>query len=137
MAARSDWDINRERGENVEKLYRHFKTFAFSDTTEVKCDDKCWQTGNVYIEYECLHSDQLWHASGIRVTKAERWCIYVLPTFIVMPTRALRVLAEAAIADGRTGKMDLQPNPTRGAIIPVGKLIVDLAGKYNAPIERT
>lgn len=92
---------------------------------EVKTDQRIANTGNVYIEYECLRRDG-WFPSGIATTKALVWA-FVLPAnvLIAAPVENVRDIARN---HWRTYRKDCVrgSHPTRGVAIPVGEFVRDL-----------
>jgi hypothetical protein len=102
---------------------------------EVKRDEKVEQTGNVYLELECLKRGA-YVPSGIATSKAEFWA-FVLPrnVLIVAPTESVRALA--ARYSNRASECNRGSHPTKGVTIPVGLFVQELHRYIASPKEAT
>ncbi len=91
---------------------------------EVKGDDAAARTHNHYAEYMQRGRGGRWRDSGIRVTRSDYWAV-ALPdgTVALVPTAKMRRLVERAIQEGHTVTMSRGDNPTRGALVPLAKLV--------------
>jgi hypothetical protein len=86
--AREGFDIDLRDGECSERSLEHIIRFG---TVEVKRDEKCRQTGNIFIEFS-----QKGRPSGIAVTTADFWAIeFADDCYVLIPTRKLKALARS------------------------------------------
>lgn len=120
------WDFTAAEGDQGELFARWAeKGLRSGASLEVKTDNASWQTGNVYIEYECRVSGQ-WVPSGIdaRHTRAEIWAqVIVGPAVIFAPTEYVRWVAEH---EGQRRELLEGGNPTRGYVIPIPRFMASL-----------
>lgn len=88
-------------------------------TVEVKADERAESTGNHYVELSCKG-----RPSGIRITQAAYWSV-ALPdgTVVMVPTEKVRRLADKAEEQGHVAHMDRGSHPTRGALVPLARLV--------------
>lgn len=133
-----DWDLDFSYGKEGEERAEAIIQGMISGTTEVKRDRKFHNTGNIYVEYECLRADG-WSQSGIRTSQADNW------TFILGNSNiAISVQTEdlKLLFDYYYGILPrVCPNgshPTKGVAIPVEAIIhyaetgqIGLNEKYN------
>jgi hypothetical protein len=122
------WDFTAAQGDQGELFARWAADGLRSGASlEVKTDNASWQTGNVYIEYECLVSGQ-WVASGIdaKHTQSEVWAhVVVGPTVIFAPTEYVRYVAKQ---QGKPMRLDEGSHPTRGYVVPIPAFVAALVG---------
>jgi len=128
MTYAPDFDVDRARGEEAERLFRKLRSGILVGTTEVKRDDRAANTGNFYVELECQRADG-WHDSGLRTTKANGWCIVAWPIVVAMPVWILRQVIEGCQpAACRRGS-----HPTRGVLVPLNSILIRALEVANAP----
>jgi len=91
---------------------------------EVKADHVAERTHNHYAEYRQRGRNGRWRDSGVRTTQSDYWTV-ALPdgTAIMVPITKMRRLVARAIAQGHTVTMMRGDNPTRGALVPLSKLM--------------
>ena len=108
-----DFAIGREGEENVLNLLEGIRL----GTVEVKTDVRAADTGNLYLEYECLGKP-----SGIQTSKADAWA-FVLGNggFVnIVPTDVLRYLYTQLVGHKKyCREMARGARPTRGVLIPL------------------
>jgi hypothetical protein len=120
-----DFDIDLERGQIQEQLVRRLISNDPGHlTVEVKGDYRAQSTLNHYVEVQQRGRDGAWRDSGVRTTKADYWNVALADSTVIMvPTPKVRALAEAAMDAGNWREMDRGDNPTRGALVPLSKLV--------------
>jgi len=120
------FDIDYERGRQGELLVAGLIEALKTERVEVKRDDVCSRTGNVYVEYQCLRGGA-WRRSGIATTQAETWA-FVLAGGEVVVALATSSLLEVARRYWRKGQRYRRQetdgsHPTKGVVIPIGDLV--------------
>jgi hypothetical protein len=77
-----------------------------------------------FAEYKQRGRNGRWRDSGVRTTASDYWTV-ALPdgTAVMVPIAKMRRLVERAIDVGHTVTMTRGDNPTRGALIPLSKLV--------------
>jgi hypothetical protein len=120
MGSREQFDVTLEFGQSRENA---LKDLFYNCTVEVKSDQMCRRTGNVFIEYA-----QQGKPSGIMVTKADYWAIeFDDDCWLFERTARLRRIARE-VAEERKSK-GLKPgtpggdNNNVGVLIPVERLV--------------
>lgn len=113
--ARSGFDIDLLDGEAREAAFRDVLLKRY---VEHKADERCRETGNVFIEFR-----QKGRPSGLAVTEADYWAIEYAPDCrVVLPTAVLReVCQEIALSKGyvRGGDGDNYD----GVLVPIERLV--------------
>jgi hypothetical protein len=121
-----DFDIDYQAGAQAELFVADIidSLTKSGARVEVKRDAKVEQTGNVYLELECLKRGT-YVPSGLATTKAEFWA-FVLPknVLIVAPTESVRGLA--ARYSNRARECVRGSHPTKGVAIGVGLFVQEL-----------
>jgi hypothetical protein len=119
------FDLDLQRGKVQETLVRRLvSNDADHLAVEVKGDYRAATSGNHYVEIEQQGRNGRWRDSGIRTTEADYWAVALSDgTVVFVPTPKVRALAEAAIDAGNWREMDRGDNPTRGALVPLSKLV--------------
>lgn len=119
-----DFDIDLAHGQQAEMFVSDIIAALRDQTAEVKRDDRAAQTGNVYIEYECLRGGE-WQPSGISTTKALVWVFVLGGLALAAPTATV---AEVARRHYPTSRRELTrgSHPTRGVVIPLDRYISEL-----------
>lgn len=124
------WDETARDGDQGQLFARWAANGLRSGASmEVKTDNVSWQTGNVFIEFECKICRQ-WVRSGIdsRHTQAEIWAhIIIGPVILFAPTAYVRWVAE------KQGKVIELPearsrHPTRGYVMGIADFVDALVG---------
>lgn len=127
---RKEWDETWLDGDQGELFARWAQNGIRSGATvEVKTDNVSWQTGNVFIEFECKICGQ-WVASGIdaRHTQAELWAhVIVGPVILFAPTEYVRWVAEKQGSVIELPKARSR-NPTRGYVMGIPDFVKALVG---------
>lgn len=119
-----DFDLDMEVGRQGEIFTRDIAKAVAEGRVEVKTDERCEQTGNVYIEFACKKRGQ-WYPSGITATKAEAW-VFVLgrrSMLVAFPVWLLRRLYDRARANEFKTRCTRGSHPTQGVIIPLNLLL--------------
>lgn len=113
--ARAGFDLDLRHG--VEREQALARVLGL-DTVEVKCDEKCRDTGNLFIEVR-----QRSGYSGISTTTATHWAIEVFEgVYILITTAYLKRLVKLAhAARGSVAGGDY--NRQRGVLVPVAWLV--------------
>src|SRR5262249_22689103 len=114
-----DWDIDKARGDEAEELFRRLRSDILSGTVEVKRDDKAHETGNLFVETECLGSDGRWRPSGLATTKASTYVFVAWPLLLALPTLVLMGMVGP---DLRRASCTTGSNPTRGVLLPLSEV---------------
>lgn len=117
-----DYQVGHQAELWVQDIIRALKT----ERVEVKYDARLEQTGNVFVEYQCLHDGQNWVPSGIAVTDAEFW-VFVLHqsiSCVIVRTHELKIAVRRLWRQPR----NLVPcnrgsHPTRGVKVPLAWLL--------------
>lgn len=132
MTRQPNWDIDRERGEKAEDLFRALRNGILVGTTEVKRDDRAAETGNVYIETECQRFDG-WHPSGLNDPdlKATAWAIVCWPVIVALPVWILRQVIEGA----QPAACAVGSHPTRGVVVRLSEFLPRAIAVANTPID--
>lgn len=120
-----EFDIDLRFGRDGERLTAAFLQGFLDGTVEVKNDGRAAETGNVYIETDCLRRDG-WNPSGIRTTKATYWALVVGEAVVLgIPTDVLRNVVQRALDPKlRMGREEKDgSHPTRGVAIPLNLLL--------------
>lgn len=122
----SDFDIDLRKGvlaENeLEALWRE------NGRVEVKKDFQWQKTGNVYIEHTQWKYSEGWVPSGISITKCDYWA-FVLPVgnntpiIKMYPIKLLKAICPTL----RQVEMNVEPNPTKGYLLPLPDAVVEIA----------
>lgn len=118
------YDIDYEAGRQGEFFVVDIIEALTSERVEVKTDLMSQETGNVYVEYECLKRGK-YVPSGIAVTEAPLW-VFVLECgelAVVISTSRLKELAGDAYRNGRKRECKKGSHPTRGVVIPLTMLV--------------
>lgn len=124
------WDETARDGDQGELFARWAANGLRSGASvEVKTDNASWQTGRIFIEFECKVSGQ-WVPSGIdpRHTRAEIWAhVIVGPVVLFAPIEYVRWVAE------KHGQVKELPkrrstHPTRGYVMPIADFVEALVG---------
>jgi len=113
--ARKGWDIDLKDGIERENA---FATIMKHSLVEHKSDEKCKDTGNIYIEVMCSNKK-----SGISISTAEFWAIEFLPErWLIIRTEELKPYVNKAFKLGLIvcGGDD---NKTIGALVPINWLL--------------
>jgi hypothetical protein len=93
-------------------------------TIEVKADYVAERTGNHFAEYAQRGRNGRWRDSGVRTTESDYWTVALADgTAVMVPIAKMRRLVERAIDAGHTVTMTRGDNPTRGALVPLAKLV--------------
>ncbi len=121
------FDIDFQDGYNgelfAENAVRAIKT---GGSIEIKNDLLCADTGNVYIEFECLQNAQ-WRPSGIdaRSTRSVVWCHIVNTEFVIFAST--KHVRHIALTKGQDKQCIRGSHPTKGKVIPLTVLTRELA----------
>jgi hypothetical protein len=120
MQANPDFDLDLKRGQLKESLARRLLTNDDDRlTVEVKGDFIALRTHNHYVEFECRG-----HPSGIDVTQADFWFVALEDSTVIgVPVEKVRRLVKEAISSGHVAEMTQGCHPTRGALIPLSRLV--------------
>jgi hypothetical protein len=117
-----DFDIDMAVGAQAELFVANMmESLGVRGSVEVKYDAQYLNTGNVYLEYQCLRKGK-WKPSGIASTKADFWAFVLgMDTFCFFI--ATETLKEAGrerwkYPKARVG-LDRGSHPTKGVILPV------------------
>jgi len=112
--------LDLSRGEVKEELVRRLLTrHADALSVEVKGDYVAQRTHNHYVEFEARG-----RPSGIDVTEAAYWAVALDDgTVILAPTDKVSRLVDGAIEDGDVSFMNRGSHPTKGALIPLSRLV--------------
>lgn len=125
-----EWDEAWEEGDQGELFARWaYNGLRSGAAMEIKTDNRSWQTGNMFIEFECWVCGR-WDPSGIdaRHTKAEIWAFVIAgPCVLFAPTEYVRWVAK------KIGKVKELPkarskHPTRGYVVPIADFMEALIG---------
>lgn len=113
--AREGWDADILYGKAQEDAFAHV---LFRSRYELKSDDKCRDTGYVFVEYE-----QKGRPSGIQTTESDWWVErFDVDCYVILPTERMKQLVRRAIREGRV-KMGGDHNRYKGALVPVTWLV--------------
>jgi hypothetical protein len=117
--ARSGFDIDLRDGKAAEKSLAHMLfNSAAGHLIEVKSDELCRKTGNLFIEFK-----QKGRPSGIATTEAHYWAFqYDKNCWLIVPTERLKGQARNAYAQGlitRGGDFDQY----EGVLLPIEWLV--------------
>lgn len=123
-----DFDIDFRRGQQGELFVQRIIQGIKDGTTEVKRDDRAAETGNLYIETECLRQD-VYCSSGISETRAEIYAFVVGDLMLAVPTPMLRQILPSL----RRASCDRGNHPTRGYLLPLGTLIGMMRQRAKSP----
>lgn len=118
-----DFDIDLAVGAQAELFVANLiDSLATRGTVEVKYDAKYLDTGNVYVEYQCMKHG-VWRNSGISTTKAAFWAFVLgMDTFcFVIATDTLRDAVKERWQSGRR-ELTRGSHPTKGVVLPVSWL---------------
>jgi hypothetical protein len=85
----------------------------------VKRDDKADETGNLYVEIECLGADGRWRASGLATTQASTYVFVAWPSLLALPTLVLKGMIRP---DLKRASCTAGSNPTRGVLLPLAEV---------------
>lgn len=119
------WDIDSRDGRQSEMWVKSIREALANGDVEVKTDFKYAETGNIYVEHECLRRGK-WVPSGIDVTESGVWvfvlaqeeCAYTISTDLLRHvSRRMRQHA---------GNIRNQPrgsHPTRGVAPKLSHLL--------------
>lgn len=125
------WDIDKARGEKAEALVMRMRSAIASGTLEVKCDDRAGDTGNVYVERQCLTAEG-WKPSGIDDpgSRAAGWVWVLLDMRVIfwMPKWLMRNLADEY---GKPSACPYGTHPTRGVLVPLDCLMSGARAALN------
>lgn len=127
------WDIDYESGRQAEIWVSDLRESLLSDSIEVKHDRKSADTGNIYLEYECLKRGK-WCKSGIAVSTARLWVfVLVKDEFaIVITTERLKALARNSYKNVKRRKEERDgSHPTKGVVIPISELVVSILREHR------
>lgn len=113
-----DWDHDFRRGQQGELFVAEIVRGLKDGTVETKTDDRAIDTGNLYIEAECLRQGE-YRPSGINDTKAEVWMFVIGSFAVTVPTVHLRRWADRC----RKASCDAGSHPTRGYLLSLNQLI--------------
>lgn len=118
----SHFDIDLKRGAQAELFVKDIQKMLASGTgeIEVKADERCLDTGNFYIEYECQGRDGKWRKSGICVTKAKILAITLgpFPCVVYISVEWMLRACKLAWKDTRNRKMmQYGENWTKGVLV--------------------
>jgi hypothetical protein len=119
------WDHDLNRGRVKEDLVRRLVTTDPDRLTiEVKADHIAERTHNHYAEYRQRGRNGRWRDSGVLTTESDYWTV-ALPdgTAVMVPIAKMRRLVERAIEEGHIVIMSRGDNPTKGALIPLSRLV--------------
>jgi len=127
-----DFDVDLAYGQQAEILVLEIMESIQKGLTEVKRDARWVDTGNVYIEYECLRGNGKEVKSGLAATKALLFGFVLADTecLIILPTATLKEYASQLLRKGhqwnpkkKNPYMAEETNgshPTRGVKAPLG-----------------
>lgn len=118
------FDIDYERGSQGEMFTRSIIDAMARDRVEVKQDGRIRETGNVYLEYECLRRGK-YVPSGLATSEAECW-VFVIEggdVLIAIPTEKLKELGRAAFKAGNVRECVVGSHPTKGVVVTVADLL--------------
>ena len=115
--ARSGFDLDLRHGVEREDALAKVLTL---DTVEVKCDERCRDTGNLFIEVRQRGGAK---PSGLSVTTASHWAIEVYAgVYVLVTTAYLKRLVK--LAHHRFGtKQGGDFNRQVGVLVPVAWLV--------------
>lgn len=119
------FDIDAEYGRQGELFVSSIIDSLAKGSVEVKRDSRFANTGNIFVEYECLRQGS-WMKSGIATSEADTW-VYVLgdsQVVIAMPREVLKELALEMWRNPRNRREEKDgSHPAKGVIIPLHKLV--------------
>ena len=113
----SDFDLDLKAGQLGESAVA---SLLGIDTVEVKRDFKWFETGNLFIEFECYSiTERGYVPSGIAITKSTHWAFDLGDTVIVTPTEYIKDMIEEMKANSSILDVsnNTPPNPSRGYLI--------------------
>lgn len=125
------WDIDWKRGEQGELWVSDIREAFAKDAIEVKSDYVAAQTGNIYIEYECLRQGK-WKPSGIATTESPVYAIAIdRKMLLVLATDFLKAVAKTEFKRNPSAKREMLrgSHPTRGIVVPISSLVSGLKDK--------
>ncbi len=129
-----NFDIDYEIGRQGELYVARVIDSLRSGAIEVKTDDKAAQTGNAYLEVQCLYRGE-WKRSGIAATQSDIWCHVVSEEVIVIaPTHRVRALARYYWGTRYQKDCKRGSHPTKGVVIPLRTFIERLV--HGVPDEQ-
>lgn len=116
------FDIDYKFGEQGELFVTKIIESLGTGRVEVKNDARFSDTGNVYVECQCLRRGK-WHPSGIATTDAEFW-VFVLAndtTCVAVTTEYLKSASRAVWQNNpdRRKECPRGSHPTRGVAMSV------------------
>lgn len=114
-----DWEIGRQGEMFCEDI---LKSLLSGASYETKHDLRAADTGNIYVEYECLRGGT-WQPSGLQTTEAECWqFVFGGISALVVPTFVLKALSRRAWREGLRVECPRGSHPTRGVRIPLASI---------------
>jgi len=115
---RAGFDIDLRFGQEREGAFG--KLLASSgDSVEIKSDQKCRRTGNLFVEYE-----QKGRPSGVSTTTASFWAFeFDDDCWVVVPTERLRLVARQAYRDESRRVLGGDFNRYRGVLVRIADLV--------------
>ncbi|CAB4155812.1 hypothetical protein UFOVP660_26 [uncultured Caudovirales phage] len=122
----SDFDKDLRTGQlaedELESLFRE------KGRIEVKTDFQWQRTGNVYIEHTQWTRSGGWKPSGISITKADYWAFVLpkgqnTPIIKLYPLKLLKAICPSL----KDIEMNIQPNPTKGYLLPLPDSAIEIA----------
>lgn len=119
MTRQPDWDIDFRRGQQGELFTDRIIQGLANGATEVKTDDRAIDTGNLFIETECLRGGA-YLPSGLSETKAEFQAYVVGELFFAMPTERVKDMVRVI---GRRAQCPNGSHPTRGWTISLTNVL--------------
>jgi hypothetical protein len=114
--ARAGFDIDLRDGGIREEAFAHV---LFRASVEHKFDEKCRETGNVFLEFR-----QHGKPSGLATTTAEFWAIEVdRECWVVMATERLKAIARQAAREPGRRRKGGDGDAFDGVVVPLGTLV--------------
>lgn len=119
-----NFDLDVAVGRQGELFVAHVVDSLLSGAAvEVKNDKRATDTGNVYLEYQCLYGGEF-KLSGIATTQSDLW-VHVIAdqVAVVAPTWRWKEVARGRVRDGHKRELNRGSHPTKGALVPMSGLL--------------
>jgi hypothetical protein len=119
------FDIDAEIGRQGELFVLDIIEGLKNKSIEVKTDVRSQDTGNLYIEYECLRRGE-WRPSGIATTESQLMAFVIGGSLLVVPTQIIKRVARSELHKGHVKAQTRGSHPTKGVIVPLCLLMLEV-----------
>lgn len=114
------WDLDLEYGRQGELWVADTAEAIRSGSAEVKRDGRWYQTGNLFVEYECRRIGE-WRPSGLATTDADVWVFKLgdLGVGLIVETGLLKEYCRELHHRGSVAEQLAGSHPTKGVLLPL------------------